>query len=145
MKPEYWGNGTWFLIFITVFRLYNSLEKLKRVVYVICSSLPCKECRSHALENLELNNIMSSEHSYRILIFFIHLRNAFQKYQSRTNTIIPIDLIIEELKNNDNELTQRIKILILSKFYYVFNNNPMYNEEQKEKMEIINELFKSTS
>lgn len=141
MNPEFWGNGTWFFIFIVIFKYYNTLELLKRLIYKICENLPCKECVKHSLENLSKNNIISCDNSYRILLFFVHLRNQFKIHSKKNNELIDISEILSELKNNENNLTKNIKILILSKFCYTFNRDlttEEYDKLSKLKIFLVN-------
>lgn len=67
----------WAVIFITITLAARSgdLEACKRKLYVLCSNLPCVECRVHALEAMERNNIMSSRDLNYIYFFFIRLFN----------------------------------------------------------------------
>lgn len=68
----------WAVIFIviTMAGLDGDLEACKRKLYVICSNLPCIECREHALEAIEQNNVMSSNNLDYVYFFFINLFNS---------------------------------------------------------------------
>lgn len=67
----------WIVIFLVIARAARDgdLERCKRQLYVICSTLPCVACRAHALEAMERNNVMTSASLDYIYFFFIHLFN----------------------------------------------------------------------
>lgn len=71
----------WAVIFIAITAAARdgNLEACKRKLYIICSNLPCLECRTHALDAIERNNIMSSRDLNYVYFFFIHLFNNLAK------------------------------------------------------------------
>ncbi|ATI20982.1 sulfhydryl oxidase [Western grey kangaroopox virus] len=75
MDPKYWGRSFWLMIFIIIVRFRDKIEVCKRHLYVICSTLPCIECREHALEAIAANDVMSSGDINYIYYFFISLFN----------------------------------------------------------------------
>lgn len=131
MNPKLWGNGAWFSIFIIIFELFDDIEKMKRLLYLICKSLPCLKCRNNILEAIKNNNIMSETNSMNIVRFFIQLRN---KYQTQ--------LIIPENEFKDNVLTKRKKAFIIKNFILEFTN--LNNDEKLELYKIKNEIEKLT-
>ncbi|WOC29277.1 putative IMV redox protein [Equine parapoxvirus] len=77
MEPRFWGRALWTVIFILLrrFEEHGSLERCKRELYVVCSTLPCVACRRHALAAISGNNVMSSEDPNFVLFFFVSLFN----------------------------------------------------------------------
>ncbi|AYN60973.1 ERV/ALR-like protein [Orf virus] len=77
MEPRFWGRAMWAVIFIVLrrFEEHRDLERCKRQLYVICSTLPCIACRRHATAAMEKNNVLSSEDPNYVLFFFIKLFN----------------------------------------------------------------------
>jgi hypothetical protein len=59
-----------------VLKLYN-VESLKKRLNIIINSLPCEECRQHALKHMQVNNIFNSDCFFYIFHFFLELRNKF--------------------------------------------------------------------
>lgn len=89
MDPKKWGAGGWLIIFLRTYAFINimnktnyeyELEKLKKTIYMICSTLPCPTCRDHAIKNINDNSIMSQNDINVILHFFIELYNKFHYY-----------------------------------------------------------------
>lgn len=131
MNPKLWGNGAWFCIFIIIFELFNNVEKMKRLLYLICKSLPCLKCKNNILQAIKDNNIMSENNSMNVLRFFIQLRNQYQ-----TQLIIPIH------EFNGENLTKRMKAFIFKNFVLEFTN--LTKEEKSELYKIKNEIEKLT-
>lgn len=90
MNPKIWGRGGWYLIFVIIYyfnnilnncndvEIYNNnFERLKFIINVIISNLPCKNCQEHCKKNIIDNNIMSTSDPNIFLHFFIELYNAF--------------------------------------------------------------------
>lgn len=136
MNPALWGNGSWFLIFICIFKYQNNLESLKRLLYLICNSLPCNSCKLHALTNIEQNNIISSNSLLEILLFFVKLRNKFQEEKKNYNMIIPID----KIKLENNKITLKTKAEILSRFCFEFEE--ISEIEYKRNINLLHNRFK---
>ena len=134
MKPKYWGNGSWLLIFIIIFKLEKDIETLKYFLYLICSSLPCEECVGHIMENFDKFNVLNFTTSKDLLLFFVKLRNEFQRVKKNYNCIIPIEKLTF---NDNNEITKQSKALIISKFYIELNK-----KEANERSREINKLYK---
>ncbi|ALA62441.1 IMV redox protein [Turkeypox virus] len=75
MDPKYWGSSFWLVIFIIITKFKHDIETCKRHLYNVCKALPCIECKQHALEAINNNNIMSSNDINHIYFFFINLYN----------------------------------------------------------------------
>ncbi|CAE52635.1 redox protein E10R orthologue [Fowlpox virus isolate HP-438/Munich] len=75
MDPRYWGRSFWIVIFIIITKFKHDIETCKRHLYNICKALPCAECKDHALQAIQKNNIMSSNDINYIYFFFISLYN----------------------------------------------------------------------
>ncbi|AAG02820.1 sulfhydryl oxidase [Betaentomopoxvirus amoorei] len=86
MLPKYWGRGAWVVIFTRIYYTISTLnkenyihnvEKLKLILYLICSTLPCETCAAEAKKKIQKNNIMSELNINRILHFYIEFYNIF--------------------------------------------------------------------
>ncbi|CCU55424.1 sulfhydryl oxidase FAD-linked (Cop-E10R) [Adoxophyes honmai entomopoxvirus 'L'] len=86
MLPELWGRGAWNIIFTRIYytiltsnekNYIQNIEKLKLILYLICSTLPCETCAAEAKKKIQINNIMSEMDINRILHFFIVFYNIF--------------------------------------------------------------------
>ncbi|QHR82580.1 sulfhydryl oxidase [Brazilian porcupinepox virus 1] len=77
MNPKHWGRALWTVIFIIISqtKINNNIELCKRKIYTIIDTLPCPNCRIHAKEALNENNVMSSNDINYIYFFFISLFN----------------------------------------------------------------------
>lgn len=93
MDPKLWGAGAWLIIFELIYLFINKvnndqsiymyeIEKLKKTLYIICSTLPCPTCSEHARKNINDNSIMSQTNINIILHFFIELYNKFHSYNT---------------------------------------------------------------
>lgn len=90
MNPKYWGSSFWLALFIIITKFKNDIETCKYHLYIVCKSLPCLECRDHALLSIHKNNIMSSNDINYIYFFFIALYNNLA---SKPENKIDIDKI----------------------------------------------------
>lgn len=114
MDPKLWGNGSWFLIFHTIFFYSSDIEKMKRILWCLCNSLPCLTCKTEVLKKIEENNIMSSTKQLDILCFFAKVRNSFQKIKNNYQMIIPLN----KLEFIDEKFTLSTKANVFSRFCY---------------------------
>lgn len=130
--PRNWGNGSWFAIFVIIFKYYDDVEKMKKILNYLCRSLPCPTCRNHIIDNIQRNNIMSTSSSLRVLNFFIAVRNAFQQLKQ---TDLTDKFIIPQITNPI--LTKKTVCLVLSKFCYEFTckNNDIDVKNEFSKIE----------
>ncbi|CCU56368.1 sulfhydryl oxidase FAD-linked (Cop-E10R) [Mythimna separata entomopoxvirus 'L'] len=87
MLPKYWGRGAWVIIFTRIYytisilnknNYVKNIEKLKLILYLICTNLPCYTCSNEAKKK-NANNIMSEMNINRILHFFIEFYNEFHE------------------------------------------------------------------
>ncbi|BCT22624.1 sulfhydryl oxidase [Carp edema virus] len=79
MDPVYWGYGTWLLIFMFIDTYKDDVEKLKKILWIICNNLPCQDCVQHIRTSILSNNILSETDYSRIRVFFIMVYNLFQE------------------------------------------------------------------
>nr|CAA11288.1 fpE10R, orthologue of vaccinia E10R [Fowlpox virus] len=75
MDPRYWGRSFGIVIFIIITKFKHDIETCKRHLYNICKALPRAECKDHALQAIQKNNIMSSNDINYIYSSFISLYN----------------------------------------------------------------------
>jgi excinuclease UvrABC ATPase subunit len=86
----------------------TNLELLKKRLMRIISSLPCDHCKTHSLEAMALNNIMSSQSFFFIFHFFLVLRNTFYPNQIDRRMFESVD---DLEKNKQKLLFQLIKTI----------------------------------
>ncbi|CCU55729.1 sulfhydryl oxidase FAD-linked (Cop-E10R) [Choristoneura biennis entomopoxvirus] len=88
MLPSYWGRGAWIIIFTRIYytilisnknNYIENIEKLKLILYLICTTLPCETCAIESKKKIQNNNIMSEMDINRILHFFIEFYNIFHE------------------------------------------------------------------
>lgn len=86
MEPRHWGRSMWAVIFlvITMAKSDGNIELCKKRLYVICSTLPCVACRTHALDAIRDNNVLSSNDLNYIYFFFISLFNNLARDKTYT-------------------------------------------------------------
>jgi hypothetical protein len=89
MNPKIWGRGGWCYLFTIIYYYINILnncnsqiyyikfEELKFLIYIYVSNLPCKLCVEHSIQNINKNNIMSTNDPNIVLHMFIQLYNEF--------------------------------------------------------------------
>ena len=124
MTKTNWGNSVWFLFHtlaekIIEKKFIEQKNNLLELITIICGNLPCPDCSSHAIieiNQINVNNIKSKE-DFKLLLFEFH--NRVNKKLNKP------PFTMDEL--NKKYSTANL-VAIINNFNIVYNQNT-YNEK----------------
>lgn len=143
-----WGEPTWFLLHTLCEKISDEnfvliRQSFLKIIYMICTNLPCPDCSAHAkmyLDGINFNAIQTREQLQRILFDFhnsVNKRKGFKIYNysdlSKYSTAITINIIYNfmnyyDVKNHSihmisNDIYRNRMIISIKEW---FNTNIQY-------------------
>jgi hypothetical protein len=124
MSKKDWGNISWILMHslaqkVTENKFINCKEILIRIIFDICSNLPCPDCREHAIKLLKTSNIHKISNKIQLISFLCEFHNIVnKKLKKPTKKIEEVEKQYSTAKLN----------MIVSIFFKVYNS-VIYNEK----------------
>lgn len=124
MSKKDWGNISWILMHslaqkVTENKFINCKQILIRIIFDICSNLPCPDCREHAIKLLKTSNIHKISNKKQLISFLCEFHNIVnKKLKKPTKRIEEVEKQYSTAKLN----------MIVSIFFKVYNS-VIYNEK----------------
>ena len=122
MSKKEWGNATWYLIHTLSYKLKpdqtEHVPSLMKILYNICSAIPCPDCRGHAMSYFSrYSKIPNDIASLNIYFWNMHnwvnkrlhkpelsLDACYKKYHyANTNNIINHFIHISSIKHYNSK------------------------------------------
>jgi hypothetical protein len=84
-----WGEPTWFLLHTLAYKIKEDVfaenkNEILRIIYVICTNLPCPTCSDHAktyLDGINMRSIQTKEQLKQMLFHFHNEVNKMKGYK----------------------------------------------------------------
>ncbi len=124
MSKKDWGNISWILMHslaqkVTENKFIDCKQILIRIIFDICSNLPCPDCREHAIKLLKTSNIHKISNKKQLISFLCEFHNIVnKKLKKPTKNIEEVEKQYSTAKLN----------MIVSIFFKVYNS-VIYNEK----------------
>jgi len=85
-----WGEPTWFLLHTLSYKVKDEVftqfkDELLRIVYVICTNLPCPTCSDHAKTYLDGINMRAIQTKEQLKIMLFNFHNVVNKKKGYAN------------------------------------------------------------
>jgi len=124
MSKNDWGNISWILIHslaqkISEDNFINSKEILIKIIFDICSNLPCPDCREHAIKLLKSSNINKISNKKELILFLCEFHNIINKKLKKP---------IKNVEEVEKQYSKAILNTIVITFFKIYNN-VNYNEK----------------
>lgn len=124
MSKKDWGNISWILMHslaqkVTENKFIDCKQILIKIIFDICSNLPCPDCREHAIKLLKTSNIHKISNKKQLISFLCEFHNIVnKKLKKPTKNIEEVEKQYSNAKLN----------IIVSIFFKVYNS-VIYNEK----------------
>jgi hypothetical protein len=126
MSKKEWGNACWFLFHGLATKIkdeyFNEMrDDIWKFINLICSNLPCYECRKHAIELMGKTNkstILSSKRNLEMFLFDFH-NMVNKRNNTRVMSIDEYDTMYKSI-NIRNVITN-----FINKFFSNANNSKL--------------------
>lgn len=120
MKPELWGKQFWFTIHCIALKYPhkpNDDEKKQAINFFqsLTELLPCKKCKVHYKENLDLNELKLAVKSKESLFeYTVKLHNKVNLMNNKKELTVD-----EALREFEKQIKQNSKSIDLMLFFYI--------------------------
>ena len=124
MSKKDWGNISWILMHslaqkVTENNFINCKQILIKIIFDICSNLPCPDCREHAIKLLKTSNINKITNKNQLIWFLCEFHNIVNKKLKKPT---------KNIEEVEKQYSKAILNTIVVTFFKIYNN-VIYNEK----------------